>query len=108
MRGEQVTILHPGGAGAADEYGNVTPGAPTAEVRDGVAVAPGDTRENMAQQSTVEVAYTLYFTEPVTIKRTAQIKVRGEMHDVEGQPKDWRNPFTSDRPGTEVAVFRAG
>lgn len=104
--GETVTILHPGVASAPDEYGETT-AAPTSEVVAGCAVAPGDSRENTLQQPTVKVDWTVFMPSGVTVEPAAQVVVRDVTYEVEGEPEDWRNPFTGARPGIVVALTRS-
>lgn len=109
--GETVQILHPSLPGPDDELGNPTVTEPWPEDCPGVAVAPGDTRENTNQQATTEVALTLYFT-PLpalpSIEPAAKITVRGTTYEVEGEAEDWRDPFNqNERVGLVVALRRA-
>jgi hypothetical protein len=104
--GETVTIHHPGTPTEDPDYGTPIPGATTDEDITGVAVAPGDTRENTDRQATLAVAYTLYFDKPVLIEHNAQVTVRGDAYEVDGKPLDWRNPYTGFM-GLEAAVGRS-
>lgn len=104
--GETVVVHHPGAPGEEDGYGETTPGATDDEPVHGVAVAPGDTRENLNQQATVHVEFTLYRDTPFTVEHDAQITVRGVRYEVDGAAKGWINPYTGFT-GTEVAVGRS-
>lgn len=112
--GETITILEPAtpvvdgdGDPVLDQYGDPTHNPPTETTVDGVAVAPGDNRadnqENNNQQSTVEVAFTLYFDHQRTISPHAQVIVRGNTYEVEGRSRYWSNPWTGD-DGTELVI----
>jgi hypothetical protein len=103
--GETVTILRNGTYGT-DEYGTPLPATPTPEDWEGVAVAPGDTRENLDRQATVEVTFTLY-GDPIDLDEADQIVVRGDTYEIEGRPRRWTSPFTG-WSGLEVAVRAAG
>lgn len=104
--GETVVIHHPGQPTKDPDRGSRVAVPGEDETITGVAVAPGDTRENHDRQSTVAVEFTLYFTRIVTIEPDAQITVRGHRREVEGEAKAWRNPDTFEE-GTEVAVRRS-
>lgn len=104
---EQVTILHPGAPGGVDEYGEPLPTTPTAETVTAIAVAPGASEENNEQQSTVRVDMTVYLPTGTVVETKAQMIVRGDTYQVEGEPADWRSPFGPWRPGIVVELVRA-
>lgn len=109
--GEQVTILHPGETTTDPDYGTPVPGDPTPEVVDRAAVAPRiqnrtDT-ENNRFQATVQSGYDVFLPAGVTVEPDAQMVVRGETFEVDGEPGDWRNPFTGWQAGVQVALRRS-
>lgn len=43
---------------------------------------------------------------PVQVAATSRVLARGLLYEVSAAPDDWRSPFTSRRPGTEVRLTR--
>lgn len=109
--GEQVTILHPGTPTEDPDYGTPIPGEPTPEIVDRAAVAPRTENrvdvENHRYQSTVTSGFDVFLPPGVTVEPDARMIVRGETYEVDGEPGDWRNPFTGWHPGIQVSVKRA-
>lgn len=106
VTGETVTIVRP--AETTDAYGN--PAAdwddPTETAVDGVAVAPRvDTEDRSAGRQGVIVGLTLYLPAGAAIAATDRVVVRGDTYEVDGEPGDWRSPYSTAK-GVEVAVRR--
>lgn len=96
--GDTVTIIRPGPP-AEDIYGNDVPGAPTEIPVAGCAVAPRDgtgagANEITDARDTVIVGLTLFAPHGTDIRATDQIRVGGDLYEVDGQPGSFRSPFT--------------
>lgn len=101
---ETVVILRAGPSPGRDGLGIPIPGDVTEIPLEGCVVTPR--QENPAvggadQQArdTVITGWTVYAPPGSTVLTTDQVRIRGEVCDVTGQPGDWgRNPF-SGTPG---------
>lgn len=96
---ETVTILHPG-ASTEDEYGQLTPGTATESSVD-CLVAPGDSEEYLTRQSSVTADFTIYAPVGTPVTSAAQVRVRGDVYAVDGQPAVWHDA------GVVIRVTRA-
>ncbi len=107
---ETVTILRatPGGV---DPYGDPIAGGIVEVDVPGCAVAPRMSHEQFAVQARgrqgVIVGLTLYCPPRTDLRSDDQVRVRGETYDTEGEPGDWRSPYTGVERGLEVALRRA-
>lgn len=106
--GDTVTILRPGPP-TEDVYGNDVPGTPTEICVPGCAVSPRDstgagTNEITDARDTVIVGLTLYAPAGTDIRATDQVRVNGELYEVDGQPGRFRSPFTSSAGPVVVAL----
>ena len=106
--GDVVTIVRPG-APTRDSYGNDVPGTPTEFPVHGCAVAPRDgtgagANEIIDARDTVIVGLTLYAPYGTDIRATDQIRVNGELYEVDGQPGSFRSPFTGSTGPVVVAL----
>ena len=108
MFGETVTVLTRAQTGT-DRYGKPAydwPG-PGVEVT-GCAVAPRTSAEPLeVGRQAVITGLTVYMPSWVTVGPYDRLIVRGVTYRVEGEPGQWRTPYTGRRPGIEVAVTRA-
>lgn len=86
---ETVTILHPG-TSTEDAYGQLTPGAAT-ETTVVCLVAPGDSEEQLARQSSVTADFTIYAPHGTAVTTAASVRVRGDVYAVDGKPAEWLN-----------------
>jgi hypothetical protein len=68
-------------------------------------MAAGDELARHGRQGVI-VGLTIYPPSGSDIGYRDRVRVRGAVYEVEGEPGDWRNPFTGDRPGMEVALRR--
>lgn len=84
---EIVTVLHPG-TSTEDAYGQLVPGTST-ETDVECLVAPGDSEEYLRQQSSVTADFTIYAPAGIAITSAAQVRVRGDVYAVDGEPKVW-------------------
>jgi hypothetical protein len=93
-RGETVTVVRPPKRG---RFGDPEPGQPQNWDIKGVLVAPGSSTEATpgGGASTVDTDMTIYpphaiqDTVPGGVKATDQIRVRGDLYVVQGDPEDW-------------------
>lgn len=79
---------------------------------DGVAVAPimlqtvsGEPNE-IGRQSVVGSRWMLFFPTGTAVNAYSRVQVRGELYEADGEPGDWRSPFTGVRPGMQLLVKR--
>lgn len=101
---ETVTVLR--GGTVKDRYGNdrIDFTTPTRTRIDGCAVAPRGSTETAGGRTGVIVGLTLFLPAGVDITAADRVEVRGDVWTVEGQPGEWRDPFTGTPIGVEVAV----
>lgn len=110
MLGITITVERPLGR---DEYGDPIDGEPERHAISGCAVAPRTTSEIDAPGRTgVIVGLTLYTPAGADLKRQDIVIIDdGDPNpgrwEVEGEPGEWRNPYTGLRAGIEVALRRA-
>ncbi len=105
MFGETVTV-RTRTPGADDRYGNPTYTWADAAV-DGCAVAPRSSAEPaQVGRSAVITGLTVYLPTGTEIGPHDRLVIRGTEYEIEGEPGDWRNPYSGRRPGIEVAVRR--
>lgn len=106
MTGETITVLRPGST--TDRYDNVVADwtAPTRTDITGCAVAPRSTSEENIGRQAVIIGLTVYTPAGADIRPSDRVEVRGDVHEVDGEIGDWRNPFTGTRPGLEVQLKR--
>jgi len=104
--GQTVTIV-PGPPGT-DAYGDPLPITRIGGDITGCAVAPRYSSEPTERgRQGVIVGLTIYPPAGSDILFTDQVRVRGVLYDIDGDPAEWENPFTGDTPGMEVALKRA-
>jgi hypothetical protein len=106
--GETVTIVRPGPP-TQDEYGNDVPGAPTEIAVPGCGVAPRDgnsagSNELTQARDTVIVGLTLYAPAGTDLRATDQVRVDGDLYEVQGRPGSFRSPFTGSSGPVEAAL----
>lgn len=103
--GKTVTVLQT--VTTKDDYGDST--STVTEVPWGpCAVAPrSSTEQTDPHRPSVIVGLSIYGPPTVEIGPNDQVRIGGELYDVEGEPGDWQSPFTGWHPGLEVAVKRA-
>jgi len=103
---ETVTRLRAAEAGT-DRRGNAEPGEPTRLDIDGCAVAPRGQGENRTEgRQAVTSGWTVYAPTGADVLATDQVEVRGVVYEVDGEPADWRSPFSGRRPGLVFDVVR--
>lgn len=105
--GETVDVLSP--ATSTDRYNNTAEDwtTPTSTAIDGVAVEPRPSAEDHRDgRNAVTSGFTLYVPAGSAITAKNRIRVRGDIYAVDGDPAEWRNPFTGWEPGTVVQTKR--
>jgi head-tail adaptor len=72
------------------------------------AVEPRPSGEPVQDARNAVVAgYTVYLAGRPDITAQDRLEVRGESHDVIGDPADWRSPFSTWAPGLVVQTSRS-
>jgi hypothetical protein len=102
--GETVVRIRSAGR---DQFGDPTgPAVPDLSIP-GCAVAPRQAGEQIGQgRIAVTSGLTLYVPPGPDILPSDRIEVRGVVYEVEGEPAEWRSPFTGWEPGREVQLTR--
>jgi len=105
-RGETVTVITRTKTGV-DGKGNDVYGETPTDVA-GAVVWPTGSTETLQRQDQVSTGLTVLLPASSPVKPTAisAMLVRGDRYEVDGNPSDWRSPFTSRRPGYEVHLTR--
>lgn len=107
MIGETITRLRAGSA--SNRVGaSIDDWSDPAELDiDGCAVAPRDAdEENAGGRQTVIAGFNVYAPPGADVLATDRLRVRGEIHEVIGEPGVWINPFTGATPGVEIRTRR--
>lgn len=106
MTGETIVVvrLAPGGV---DQYGDPVASTESRTTVEGCALAPRMSDElNTRGRQGVIVGLTLYAPPGADILHTDHIEARDQTWEVDGEVGDWRNPYTGEQPGLEVALKR--
>jgi len=95
--------------GAEDVHGNPAETfAPSVDVDD-CAFDPGGSVETLSPGREVVVSRPRVFLPAGTlITARSKVTVRGLEYRVDGDPADWKNPFTGWEPGIVAVLERAG
>jgi head-tail adaptor len=106
--GELVEVLEAGTA--TDGYGNTVEDWDSPVVVDkddyaGVEPRPLGEQEQDNRNAVVK-GYTLYVKPDLTVTAQNRVRVRGDVWAIDGDPADWRNPFTGWHPGIVLQVGR--
>lgn len=104
---ETVTRLR--GTATEDRYGaQVVDWTDPAELAiAGCAVAPRDAEEdNAAGRQAVIRGFNVYAPEGTSVLPTDRLRVRGEVHEVHGQPGVWVDPWSDVAAGVEIRTRR--
>lgn len=103
--GETVTIVST--TTTTTPLGDTT--TTTTEVEWGpCAVAPRYATENTDPSRPATIVGLTVYGPVVDLDADDQLRIRGEVYDVDGGPGEWRSPFTGWEAGMEVPVKRAG
>lgn len=72
----------------------------------GCSVAPRSEGEDTQHgREGVIIGFTILVPRTVDVVATDRLEVRGDVYLVDGEPGDWRSPFTN-RKGTEIRLRR--
>jgi hypothetical protein len=105
--GETVTRVRP--ELVADRYGGTVKNwdDTTEDTIDGCAVAPrleGET--TTGNREGVVIGWTVYAPADADVLATDRLRIRDVDHDVDGEPGEWRSPFSGARKGLEIRTRR--
>lgn len=106
MTGETVTILR-AGAPSSDRYGNTIPGGDVRLEIAGCVVEPRPEGDAAGEGRVgVVIGAVVYMPSGTDVRSTDRLEIRGKTHTIEGDPADWRSPWTDWRPGIVVVTRR--
>jgi hypothetical protein len=69
-----------------------------------LAFAPGASVEVTQGRDTITTQPTVYLPAGTAVDGTSAVTARGTRYEVDGMPRDWRNPFTGHQPGIEIRL----
>lgn len=105
--GETVVRVRPGESTSVDGYGNPVPGVDVETPLPGWAVADGATSEfNQPGRTAVLADLVLYGPPGADVLPADRLRVRGKEYSVNGEPFEWRSPFTGWTPGVVVLLSK--
>lgn len=105
--GETVQVLS--SSSTTDAYNNTVEDwtTPTETPVEDVGVEPRpSTEDNRDARNAVTSGFTLYMPAGSVVTAKNRIRVRGDDYAVDGEPAEWRNPFTGWEPGLVVQTKR--
>lgn len=94
---ETVTVVRPPGR---DRFGDPRSGTAIEHDIPGCLIAPGPSTENLDAANQVDTHLSVYAPSGADITATDQVRVRGELYQVVGQPRRWAGT------GVEIALRR--
>ena len=103
--GETVTVVRPG-TSSEDEYGNEVPGSPTSFDVPGCAVAPRSSSEDLQARDQVIVGLNVWMPSGTAVYATDQMRVRGVLYEIDGEPGSFTTPFTGNAGPVQVSLTR--
>lgn len=91
-----------------DAYGNDTAGGfAWLETVHGCAVAPRKEAELTENGRTgVIIGLVVYARPTATIRPSDQVRIDGEIYEIDGEPGNWQHPMTGWKPGVELNLRR--
>lgn len=106
--GETVWLLRAGEQTGVDRYGKPVFGPPRRLPVRWCGVAPRMSQEPLeVGRQAVFTGLTVYMPPGTVVFASDELEIRGEAGwQVDGDPGDWRNPFTGRAHGVEVHVKR--
>jgi hypothetical protein len=106
--GEAVEVLTAGQI--EDPYSGeptVSWDTPTTVTVPGCGVEPRPSTEPVQDaRNAIVSGFTLYLPPDVAVSAGSRVRVRGQVHEVLGEPAVWRSPFTGWAPGVVVQTQR--
>ena len=103
MRGHETVTLLMRVVLEQDDLGNDVFSTVERAVRD-CAVWPTGTSEKVQAQDIVTAGWTVLMPSGTAIAATDQVRVRGVVFDVDGEPFDWVSPITGHTGGVQVQL----
>ncbi|MFE1321594.1 hypothetical protein [Kitasatospora phosalacinea] len=109
---ETVVVLRRGPSTGRDGLGLPIPGPLTETPLPGCVVTPRQATpavggEQQQARDTVIVGWTVYAPPGSDVRTTDQVRIRGQVCDVTGEPGDWgRNPFSGTHGPVQFAADR--
>jgi len=103
--GETVTIIRPGPT-TEDPYGNDVPGPPVETDIAGCAIAPRSSSEDLQARDQVIVGLNVWMPSGSVVYATDQMRVRGVLYEIDGEPGAFSTPFTGTGGPVQVALTR--
>lgn len=100
--GDAITLHSRTGVTPDPVYGNDVPTYTDSTVVG--AFAPAGSIELVQGQDTVITSPSVYLPAGTVVAAVDQVTVRGLTFDVDGDPQDWRNPFTGWQAGIVVRL----
>lgn len=102
-QGEPITIIRKTVSGQ-DQYGNDQ--WVTSEITVVGAVAPRVSSEDMQSRDQVSAGLIVWLPGGTVILATDQLRIRGAIYEVDGDPMDWRSPFTGRAAPVQVMLTK--
>jgi hypothetical protein len=104
--GEIVTRIR-ATSGGRDPFGDpVGPAVPDLDIP-GCAIAPRQAGEQIGQgRYAVTSGLTVYAPAGADVLPSDRLRVRGVLYEVDGEPADWRSPYSGRTPGMEIPLTR--
>jgi hypothetical protein len=109
--GDTVTLLRETlhvdihGAPVRDVYGNDQLTTTNITVT-GCVVWPRGSSEKTGNHDLVSTGITVLMPTGTVVKSTDRVQVAGVIYDVDGEPAEWRSPFTNLHSGVQVDLVR--
>jgi uncharacterized Zn-binding protein involved in type VI secretion len=93
--------------GAEDAHGNPIVTFADAVTVEGCGFAPGGSQELYGPgRNPVTSVPQLYCPPGTVVTSRSRVTVRGKLYQVDGDPAEWRSPFTGWEPGVVVTLER--
>lgn len=103
--GEPVTVWT--ATTTTDRYGNEVNDWVVGPTYDRCSVAPrASTELTDGGRQGVIIGLSVYLPPDAVVGPHDRLEVRGDMFEIDGEPGEWRSPFTGWNPGIEVALKR--
>lgn len=106
MIGETVTRLR--ATSSANRYGGNDKdwSNPDEERIEGCAIAPRLEDEDRVGREGVVIGWTVFAPADADILATDRLRIRSTDHEVDGEPGEWRSPYSGARKGLEIRTRR--
>jgi len=101
---EPAVIIRKVPSGARDEYGNDL--YTTTEIPTMAAVGPKPPSEDMQDRDQVTAGVFVWLPAGTVVYATDQMRLRGNLYEVDGDPMAWQSPFTGLVAPVQVLLRR--